>query len=246
MRSDRVPSFAHGDGECKNEKKKLKKKKQKTTKSENKLVRYYRFDFNVQLSTVLNTFKFQLTRTFDLTRRSAEWISICVNCVACVGVCLCVRNTLSNKESNYDLRENSIIEKYAKITTNVFGLVPFWVFVILLHLVCSSDKFTQNLDSFLCSAVVDLMWYSAKRFAILQFCNRKSKKIYRRDCENLPWSPWHAQKSTVNCALWNIEQYNETKQDTQKMDFSGTNSLNMKPFLGGYPFQGKNMHFQYN
>lgn len=23
------------------------------------------------------------------------------------------------------------------------------------------------------------------------------------------------------------------------MDFSGTNSLNMKPFLGGYPFQGE-------
>lgn len=51
-------------------------------------------------------------------------------------------------------------------------------------------------------------------------------------------SIWYKKKRTTNQKV-NCEQWKFVIRNCQKMDFSGTNSINMKPFLGGYPFQGK-------
>lgn len=74
-------------------------------------------------------------------------------------------------------------------------------------------------------------WASKKKFVIsAKICHfsllwKKRKKI---DCDF---------SVKVNCERWNSGTFHITNK---KMDFSGTNSINMKPFLGGYPFQGKN------
>lgn len=54
------------------------------------------------------------------------------------------------------------------------------------------------------------------------FFVEKKKKRFRKITEE----NWQ-----VKC--WNLASL------ALKMDFSGANSINMKPFLGGYPFQGK-------